>query len=331
MSGKKKPLLGISTEHNRLSITVMHDGKVTKNLYVEIPDNIALHGEIVSENLFSELLKDTLKANRIREKYAALVISSDHIFIRSVTMPRMSLEQIKYNIPFEFRDYIRGELKEYIFDYAYRPPIDNKGEEPVINLLAVAMERSRMDMYKRVFARAGLKLVRAMPLLCAYEELLKAIEDPEEVNKERCFLDLGNESSRMLIFKNARYKLIHSVDIGERRIIQTIADEMNVDMHIAMTYLKSNYEDCWHLPAVMNNYRDISIEVLKGLNFYEVSDMSSRLRDIVLTGGGALIEPLSSILKERINMNVITMGELYPEFDISGVMPITAPSVGILL
>ena len=331
MSGKKKPLLGISTEHNRLSITVMHDGKVTKNLYVEIPDNIALHGEIVSENLFSELLKDTLKANRIREKYAALTISSDQIFIRSVTMPKMSLEQIKYNIPFEFRDYIRGELKEYIFDYAYRPPLDNKGEEPVINLLAVAMERSRMDMYKRMFARAGLKLVRAMPLLCAYEELLKALEDPEEVNKERCFLDLGNESSRMLIFKNARYKLIHSVDIGERRIIQTIADEMNVDMHIAMTYLKSNYEDCWHLPAVMNNYRDISIEVLKGLNFYEVSDMSSRLRDIVLTGGGALIEPLSAILKERINMNVLTMGELYPEYDINGVMPITAPSVGILL
>lgn len=35
-----------------------------------------------------------------------------------VTMPLMTADQLVYNLPYEFRDYITDELKNYIFDYA---------------------------------------------------------------------------------------------------------------------------------------------------------------------------------------------------------------------
>ncbi len=82
--------------------------------------------------------------------------------------------------------------------------------------------------------------------------------------------------------------------------------------------------------ACTNAYKDISIEVLKGLNFYEISDMSARLNDVVLCGGGAKIGPLVDILKERIAMNVLTMEEFVnmPKIDD---ISITSEAVGILL
>ena len=45
--------------------------------------------------------------------------SSGICFLRNVTMPEMTAEQLVYNLPYEFRDYITDELKKYVFDYSW--------------------------------------------------------------------------------------------------------------------------------------------------------------------------------------------------------------------
>lgn len=336
-SGKRtrsrEAVVGVTCEHNRLSLTLMRGGEVKKTAWIDIGENIVEGSEIKSRNLFAALLKETMKENRISCKRAAFALPGEDVFTRTITMPQMEEEQIRINVPFEFRDFIQGELKDYVFDYAYMPTggagIDDVGE-PTVTLFAAAISRNYLEETKDMFKMAGLKLVKATPEPCAYESLLKLLPSEEERDKERCFLDIGNGHSRMLIYKNGRYKLMHMIDMGERRVIQTIADEMNVDMHIANTYLRTQYEGCDRLPAVENAYKDISLEVLKGLNFYEVSDMSARLADVTLCGGGAMIEPLVELLKERIAMNVTTMGELLPEWDTDGRLNITAASLGLV-
>ncbi|MBQ7677068.1 MAG: pilus assembly protein PilM [Lachnospiraceae bacterium] len=328
----KDTMVGISCSHGRLTLAYMRGGVIKKCVWADIPENVIEHGELISGNLLAALIKETMRANGISAKKAAFVFSSSNIFVRNLIVPKMSEEQIRYNIPFEFRDFIQGELKDFIFDYAWRPPLpDEEDDGTTVKLLAVAMKRSLLGEITAVLKLAGLKLVRAIPDICAFESLLKLLPTDEERMKERCFFDIGNSSSRMLIYKNGRYKLTHMVDMGERRIVQVIADEMNVDMHIAKTYLVQNYEQCGELPACVNCYKDISVEVLKGLNFYEISDMSARLSDVVLCGGGAMIKPLVEMLKKRIMMNVNLMGELFPEKDVSDNISITGVAVGALL
>lgn len=55
-----------------------------------------------------------MKENKIRCKEAAVVVSSGICFLRNVTMPEMTAEQLVYNLPYEFRDYITDELKKYV-------------------------------------------------------------------------------------------------------------------------------------------------------------------------------------------------------------------------
>jgi hypothetical protein len=33
----------------------------------------------------------------------------------------MTTDQLNFNLPFEFNDYITGEIKDYVFDYAVLP------------------------------------------------------------------------------------------------------------------------------------------------------------------------------------------------------------------
>ncbi len=324
-------VVGIACGHNRLSVTLMRAGEVKKSIWTEVGENIVAGSVIKSDTLFAALLKETLREQKISCKNAAFALPGEAVLTRIVTMPQMDDERIRINIPFEFRDFIQGELKDYVFDYAYMPMerTVNQAGEPVITLFAAAVSHAYLEEVKSLFKMVGLKLVKATPETCAFESLLRLLPE-EERDRERCFLDIGNNHSRMLIYKNGRYKLMHMIDIGERRIIQAVADEMNVDMHIAATYLRTRYEGCDRLPAAENVYKDISLEILKGINFYEVSDMSARLADVTICGSGAMIEPLVALLRERITMKVTTMDELLPKWNTDGMLNITAQSLGLV-
>ncbi len=326
---KSSGVLGISIRHGKLSLATMKGGDIQKMMWEEIPDNIVDDYKILTQNLFSEFLKEKLKENKIKLKKAAVVISDADIFIRNISMPSMDDDQLRLNIPFEFRDYIQGELKDYMFDFVKRKNSDN-AENSGIELIAFAIPKELIKFLNDTLRLAGLKLEYAIPETLVYETILKRLESEEEINKERCFMDIGNSHIRMRVFKNGGYKLSHVIDIGERHIIQALADELNVDMHLAMTYLRKNFEGCQDLPAAVNAYKDISLEILKGLNYYEMSDMSSRLKDVVLCGSGAMIEPLVNILKERIDKSVITMQEMFPQHSDEADLNVTFSAVGVL-
>lgn len=321
-------LLGISVSHGRLAMTLMKGGVVRKSYWEEIPSNIVEGNKILSHTLFAEFLKEQMKDKEIKCKNAAYVIADSEIFVRKISMPNLDDEQLRFNIPFEFKDFIQGELNQYVFDYVKR---ENEEEATTVNLLAYAVPLELLSSLRDTLKLAGLKLVKALPETSVYETLITALGEEEEVKKERCFMDIGRRAIRMMVFKNGEFKLSHTMDIGEDHIIQALADDLNVDTHLALTYLRHRYNDCDRSTAAVNAYKDISIEVLKGLNFYELSDMTSRLKNVVLCGTGAMTEPLVEILKERIDKSVQTMDELYPKYSQQKEINVTYGSVGILL
>lgn len=326
---KSDGVLGISVRHGKLALSIMRGGNIHKTVWEDIPENIVDDYKILSENLFAEFLKDKMKESGIRAKKASFVITDTDLFIRSFSMPDMDDEQLKLNVPFEFRDYIAGELKDYIFDFVKRdkPKNDDSGK---VTLLAYAVPVDYVRKLSDTLRIAGLKLERAIPETTVYETILTRLKDEDDVKKERCFLDIGNNHISMRVFKNGEYKLSHVIDIGERHIIQAIADELNVDMHLATTYLRTNYQGCQTCQGAINAYKDISLEVIKGLNFYEMSDMSSRLKDVTLCGSGAMISPLVELLQERIDKSVSTIQEMFPHYADKTDLNVTFSSVGVL-
>ena len=328
--GNNDNVLGIYAAHRRLSIS-MNNGKEIKSVWVDIPEDIVKRGEIISKSLFTSFLKETLKEHGFKAKKAAFVIGSDQVFIRNVKMPMMNDEQLRYNLPFEFRDSINGELKDYLYDYAYRPSEtpEEGADAKTAELLAVAIPKEYYNSISEIVQMAGIKLIKAVPEVCVLESYLKKLETEEDRNAERCFLDIGHTGVRFQIFKNGRFKLAQLIDIGEDHIVRAIADDMNVDFELAQTYVRTQYEDCGSREAAVNAYKDISVEVLKGFNYYEMSDMSSRLNEVVLYGSGAMIDPLANMLKERIDKHVVTMNELFPQYNKDNMLNITAASIGV--
>lgn len=300
-------VLGIDIGHDRLKLVLLSNGKVKKTVVVETPENLVKNGVVVSQETMGEFLRETMKENGISASQAAYVLNGERVYVRNVTMPLMTSEQLLYNLPYEFRDYITEELKDYFFDFAMRSVNE---EERTMEVLAAAVPKQLIDDVRNVLRKAGLKLVKAAPLLSAYRGLIGEYEKTHET-RDYCLLNLGYQSIRMDVFHGTEYLTTHVLDIGLKSIDGILAESMGVDEHIAHTYLLNNYKDCQDSDECKNAFVNMAVELMRTMNFLRYSMQDNNLDEIWVCGGGATIKNLRDAIGEHLDMPVYSAWEKF--------------------
>ena len=234
-----KTILGVDIGYDTLKLALVNGKTVRKAAVVPMPKNLIREGRIVSTETMGELIRKTMREHGIRGNQAAIALPNETVFIRSVTMPLMTIDQLNYNLPFEFRDYITDELKDYYYDYAVVSTSEESREEntngesgedgesggTIMELMAVAAPKSLITESKETLHRAGLKMVKAAPTVCAYQSLIRAIgKKDEEKPQEYCILDLGYQSIRMYMFREDRHMVTRVLEIGMSSLDQVISE-----------------------------------------------------------------------------------------------------------
>ena len=316
-----KTILGVDIGHDRLKLALVRGTHVLKTVKVPMPENLLREGRITSRETMGELIRTAMKENGIRANRAAIVLSDESVFIKNVQMPRMSVEQLQYNLPFEFNDYITGELRDYVFDYAVLPTPGEGGgegeaegeESSTMELMAVGTQRAVVEDAQQVLHKAGLRLVLAAPSVSAYISLIRAQQATlSETADEYGILDLGYQSIRMYMFKGDRHVATRALEVGLSSLDGVLEDAYGVDVHLAHTYLLTNFENCQQREECVTAYENIAVELMRALNFYRFSNPNSALGDLWLCGGGAVIEPLADSLREMLNVQLHPATELVP-------------------
>ena len=326
-----KKILGIDIGYDQLKLALCQGRRVLKTAAATMPENLLREGQVTSPEAMSELLRRTMKENKIHANLAALVIPNEAVYVKNVEMPEMTIDQLVYNLPFEFNDYITGEVRDYIFDYAVLPPEEDKEKSgdplsqqeedgadeieaaPTMELLAVSTRRELIENAQFFLRKAGLKLKIAAPALCSFISLIRAqSESLYRVADEFCILDMGYSSFRMYMFRKDRHVATRILDVGLSNLNNVLADLFGVDIHIAHTYLMSNYENCQYRDECMTSYENIAVELMRALNFYRFSNPDSSLSDMWLCGGGAVIKPLRDTIVDMLDIELHRTEELVP-------------------
>ena len=360
-----KSILGIDIGYNSLKLALVNGKQIRHTAVVDMPENLLKDGRVVSKETMGELLRDTIKANNIHCTLGAVSLANESVFIRSVTMPVMTVSQLASNLPFEFRDYITDELNNYVYDYAVisstmdperfeaekkkkkrsrKKGSDKKEEakaaetEPSgdalpedgtaedgqakgnendmgesMELLAAACQKSLIDDYREILRKAGLKLYKASPTVSCFQSLIRAIPVTEDnANREYCILDLGYQSIRMYMYRGDRHIVTRVLEVGLRSLDEAVAENENIDIHKAHTNFVKNFEGCQRNEYCMTAYGNITVELMRALNFYRFSNPESHLEDIWICGGGAMIRPLQESIEETMDLRIHHARELVP-------------------
>jgi len=322
-----KTLVGIDIGADSLKLALVQGRRVRGTAIAAMPQNLLRDGHIVSPETVAELIRNTMRENRLRANEAAIVLPAETTFVRNVIVPRMTPDQLVYNLPFEFRDYITDELKNYVYDYAVlstevegaeltNPDNAPEGSEksdvrPKMELMAAATSAVAFRETRDMLRNAGLKLVKAAPAASSFVALIRNMDDAKRPESgEYAFLDLGYRSIRLHIFKGERLEATRELETGLSAVDAALADAMNVDIHLAHTYLRSNFDECRSKEVALTAFTGIAVELMRAVNFYSFSNQQSRLNDIWLCGGGAVITELRSAIAEQLEMKLHSADEL---------------------
>ncbi len=309
-------IIAIDFGESSLKMVQLAGGKVRKTAYAEMPDNIIRDGIIPSMDAMAEFVKETARQNKIPHGNCAVVLPDVLAFSKNVTLPVMTEDQLRYNLPFEFRDYTTEEKGRYFYDYAVKQVVaDENGEPKELQLFACAALKSTIEEYKSMLRRAGFRLKTAMPEVFAYSSLMQGYQERAgAVEAESCIIDIGYKSTRMVIMHEGWFFTQRTFPFGTQDIVRAIAENAQIGEHLAKTYLACNYNGVLDTEACKEVDNRAAIEIMKAVHFYKFNNRDTSLNKAYLCGGGAAIQPLVDALSEAVGMEMHDIGELMPEF-----------------
>ena len=322
-----KTVLGIDIGYDQLKLALVSDGRVMKTAVTQMPENLFKEGRFISAETMSSMIRQSMKESGMKASQAAVVLPNELVYVKNVDVPMMTEEQLAYNLPFEFNDYITGEVDDYLFDYAV---IDR--DEENLHLLAVGVEKKVVEEIQLMVRKAGLKLVKTAPALCTYISLIRSQKESlMQVSDEFCILDLGYHAITMYMYKLDQHIATREFDIGLTSLDDILADKYGVDKHLAHTYLMKNFENCLESEECTTFYDNIAVELMRAINFYEFSNQGSSLGDVWVCGGGAANQVLIRTIDETLEAELHPAAELVHDGDKINQCYSFAQAIGVTL
>ncbi len=314
-----------------------------KAVCAALPDNLVSNGEILSHDAMADFLRDIASDNGIPKKMPAAVILPDsQVFAKTVEVPLMTEAQLVYNLPYEFKDYLTQEKGNYYFDYAVQETVIDDGDDEAdsdagyadysldssadddseperdpeaplkgtLKLFACATLKQTINDYREMFKRAGFKLVNAIPEEAAYVALMAADHLDES---DTCIVDIGFDAIRMHFLQQDTFISRRVIDLGMRDVVAAIAENRNIDEHMAYEYMRTNYEGVLDDPDCAEIYGNMAVEIMKAVNFYNYNNRDRMLEYVHLCGGGAAVDPIADAVANVSSFKVTSAADLLPD------------------
>ena len=92
-------IVGFDIGENSVKLVYFAGNTLKAAVTAELPDDMVSGGRILSMDAMADFLRDTAKANGIPLTQAALVLPTPETYVRTVTLPAMTEQQLRYNLP----------------------------------------------------------------------------------------------------------------------------------------------------------------------------------------------------------------------------------------
>lgn len=317
----QKNLIGIeiSARHVKM-VKVNGKGKITDHAYAELPDNVIQNGRVESKQMLTETLKQARQKLGISFRDCVLCADSADAIIRQITIPQMEEEYIRNNIALELSGYLPISSDRYMIDYIITDRIDTEPKQ--YQLLVFAVPADTLQVFTACIKAAGLKLRYVDIMENAYEKLHRMLRSSNVTHdSEFACLYLDHARTSVSVFGNGRFFISKAIDSGVTRICKEIAEKTGRSPEAARNLLFTNdilnSVDLFaaEKAIIEKNLKDISLDVIRVLDYYKSRNKDSSIGAIYLSGGLASVAGIPAALQNMLGIPAISVSDyLEPMF-----------------
>lgn len=318
--------------------------KVTHIGMATTPPGAVSEGVATDKEALASAIRVMLSDAGIRGKRVVTALGGEAVVVRELKVPEMPEAELQQAVSFEAERYLPAGVKEVSRDFQVLGM-----EEGQLEILLVA---ARKDLVDRQLAPLRMTGLTTAVLEVTPFSMLRAVAQPTDpADKAVVYVDLGAESSDIIIMENDRFRLARNIANGGNALTKAIAESLNLELIQAHTLkeqraqmlLEREHPDdatLVHLhEAILPIITSISTEVRRSLDFYQARSRGQAISKIVVTGGTAKLRNLAPFLSEELGLPVeignpfatCQADAAFPAEYLADVGPMMAVAIGLAL
>ncbi|MEL6581136.1 MAG: type IV pilus assembly protein PilM [Cyanobacteria bacterium J06621_12] len=324
--------------------------KLLKNVSADIPEGVYEDGQIVDSLTLSELIKDTLKANKISAKKVSSAVPMREAIIRVIPVPA-ELDEAELKdmvLVHEAGMYLPYPREEVDLDYAKLGYfMDEDGIEKV-NVLLVATKKEVTDLYTEIFEQADLEInvleINSFALIRTLREQLRQFGSKEAV----VLVDLEFDSTEIAIVVEGVPQFSRTVPIGTYQMRAAFSQAMNLpvtggtEILHQIDLLDGIDQDSGDIDssqiesgqtALLKILGELTEELSRSINFYINQSEDLEIAQLLLAGPGAGISQVDDFFTQKLNLPTMKVDPITSlALDVNqDIAPKYRPGLGIVL
>ncbi len=188
-----------------------HGIDLVKAVSVPVPQGVALN----DAEAFGDFLREAMRQAGLSAKQALFCVPRDQVVLNTLHLPPTPAEELPSLVQFQIVKELPFAADQAAIDFAIAGPHDPKAP---CSALVAAVRNEMLDFYRKVAARAGLRIARAG--LRPHANLLSVLaSEPQALDKSVMIVDVGPQLTEINFVRSgaltfSRAALVHMPDFG---------------------------------------------------------------------------------------------------------------------
>ena len=294
----------------------------------DTPQGSVKEGVVVEPQGVGAAIRGVLASSGIKASRVVSAVGGQAVIVRELKLPPMSEEELKQAARFEAERYIPYGVKEVNMDFDIIGETIEENQKKMVVLL-VAARRETVDKHVQALEVAGLE-----PYVLDVESfaVMRSLDHQAHTNGQNeaaVLVDLGAETSDIVITEAGQLRLTRNVGIGGDVLTRAIAARLEIEFKSAEQLKEERgivLLEGEPLPddrTVLSLHEvmlpilgDLATEIRRSLDYFQTRWRESRVGRIVLSGGTAKLQNLDRFLSLELGVETV-VGDPFLSCDVA--------------
>lgn len=307
---KNPPLVGLDISSNDIKLVELSEGS-NKNYRLEryaielLPKGAVLDGNIENIEQVSEAIRKVIKKSGTSAKYVALAMPAAAVITKKIFLPATLSEQaLEVQVESEASQYIPFSMDEVSLDFCLIGPAANQED---IEVMLAASRKEKVEDRVAVAQAAGLQAkVMDIESYAVRTSIQRLIEKQANQGQDQIFavFQIGARRTYICMILNGNVIYEREQQFGGGQLTQDIVRNYGMSQEEAELKKKNgDLPDSYEMELLEPFLENAAMEVTRAIQFFFTSTPYTRVDQIFLTGGCAVVNGLVDIVAERTKIS----------------------------
>jgi type IV pilus assembly protein PilM len=272
-----------------------------------LPGGVIQNNMVVDSRPVVDTIRKLTQENGVKSKQVISAVPGRAVIMKKVQMPKQEPAELEANIEFEAQNVIPENLDNVNLDHQVLSQSDDGNRTEV---LLVAVKKEIVNSYAEVIEEAGLTPVVIDVDYFALENMYEANYASETESGVIGLIHIGAQYTSITLLQNGLSTFTGDLSMGGAHFTEQVARQLGVAIEAAEAFKITGLlegKQGLDLEATLRPTSDELIEeIRRTVSLYGAvpSDDGDGLKALYLSGGGAKLRGLRSLLEERMAVPV---------------------------